>query len=57
MKTLYLQQNELTLEDDMVGFLSKESEPITFLSVDRVEKSYTNEVIRPGHPDEPYNPY
>ena len=55
LKTIYLQQNELTLQDDMVGFLSKESEPINFLSVEREEKMYSKEFYRPGIPNEPYD--
>ena len=38
----------------MVGFLTKESEPINFLSLEREEKFYTAEIYREGYPYEPW---
>ena len=37
---IYIKQNELVLDDNQSGFLSDEQEPINFLSIDRIEKSY-----------------
>ena len=38
-----LEQNEVQLEDGKLGFLEGEDDPITFLSIDRVDSVYSQE--------------
>ena len=37
---IFIKQNEVTLEDNMLGFLSEETEPIQFLSIEKSENKY-----------------
>ena len=39
-QTFFLENNELTLNDGLVGFMTKEADPVTFLSIDKIEKEY-----------------
>ena len=36
-------QNELNLKDGSIGFMEEEPEPLTFLSIDKIEKIYLKE--------------